>query len=153
MSACSDLRPARWTMFTSHRDRKPQSVVSTGARDELCGKTSRAPVRCSSELGQGHFLKSIRSSILSHPGVDMFPFHIIPLSAAHETALRLFMQYHSQTERCQQWMQLKITTIQSDSTGQCCRHCVYYILYFMFRRNGESTVYHHKSPLSLHAKK
>lgn len=93
MSACSDLRPARWTMFTSHRDRKPQSVVSTGARDELCGKTSQALVRCSSELGQGHFLKSIRLSILSHPGVDMFPFHIIPLSAAHETALRLFMQY------------------------------------------------------------
>lgn len=53
-SVCVDLRPVQRTMFTSHKD-LIRSVISegqAGARDVLCGKTSWALVRCSTELAK-----------------------------------------------------------------------------------------------------
>ncbi len=59
---------------------------AAGARDVLCEKMSRALGQVLVWVSQGHFLKSIHPSILSHSGVDMFPFHVIPACAVHKRA-------------------------------------------------------------------
>lgn len=86
-SVSNELRSAQWTMFTSHKDISC-SVSSEGRLvPELCPVEKRAGASLRCWMGQGHFLKSIRPSILSHSVVDTFSFHIIPVGAVHDNAV------------------------------------------------------------------
>lgn len=63
-------------------------------------KNEPGSVQLLSWISQGHFLKSIHPSILSQSGVDIFPFHIIPAGASHQTTLYEFIQHIYDTMQC-----------------------------------------------------
>lgn len=84
--------------------------ITQGYRPAVCWQKADWCQRCAlweNELGsgqvliwvsQGHFLKSIHLSILSHPGVDVFPLHIITANALH-----VFTERALYTQSCLIW--------------------------------------------------
>lgn len=59
-------------------------------------------------VSQGHFLKSIHTSILSYPGVDVFPLHIILADALHDCLHR---------ESSQKELRVHVSNLRNTASG------------------------------------
>lgn len=82
---CSDLRcPVNRVYLFEGYDLQCDFREAAGARNVLCGKMSRALVRCSSELAKVISWNPSTRRYGAIQGVDMFPLHSIPASAMHE---------------------------------------------------------------------